>query len=301
MILQPQLLSGHFTLQRRTSAGDLLEERSFRNLITNRGLDLIGLGLTPATACHLSTSTAPPLITDTSMGGTTAVTSSASPIFPSANTNSGAPSYTSNHIRGFRFSAGTAVGTWSSIGVGGAGLGDVFAKTLITDGVGAPTSITILAGEILDVQYELRTLLSTAQFAGTVSGNPFTAQPFDVGQALQLGSLSSVTLLPWYESGGTLGHGALTASTPFVNATQIGGGYNSATPVGTYTTGSFTRDYQIIWPTTTTSPNNTYKGISIVASAPVGTRLGIIFQNPISKTNLQTFTFNLRYSWNRAP
>lgn len=305
MIIPQARMAGYFTITKWTPGGVLLGEWKFRNLITNRGLDLLGNALAPATYVYLSTSTATPAVTDTAMGGTVVNTATGSPIYANTNTISGTSPYTCSHLRGWRFTAGQATGTWSSIGIGAAptDTNNVFAKTRIRDSGGTPTSITVLAGEILDVRYELRTEITLADATGTASGNPFTARNFSV---TAFGSRTLTTISPpWAnlvaESGGTIALAAVTSSTGYVNSADFSGGTVAST-FAAYTNGNYYRDFTVTFGTAVTHASNQVRGVRLIhGSAAFGYGTAVLFTNPIGKTNLQTFTLTGRMSWGRAP
>lgn len=141
----------------------------FDNLILDQGLN--GLGTRSINAslsnCHVGTGSAAPLVTDTSLTTFLAQTSTTQ-----ASSEGGQTailpyyrflSYTK------RFGAGVAAGILAEVGMGwGSSSSNLFSKTLIKDGGGSPTTITVLADEYLDVTYELRIYPDLSDFTGTV-------------------------------------------------------------------------------------------------------------------------------------
>lgn len=293
---------GEFTLQRRTPGGILLQELKFRNLITNLGLDLVGQANSFFSYCRLSTSTATPTVADTTMGGTSVTTSSASPIFANSDSILGTPPYTATALRGFRFAAGVATGTWSSIGIQtGASDGNTICKTRIRDGGGTPTSITVLAGEVLDVRYEFRTEIDTSDVTGTISGVGFTMRPYGVTQTgfRALGAMS-VPIVGLYASTGSIALPALTGTSPFTGAAIFSNGQQSAT-WNAYTNGTYTRSWTVTFPTTAVHASNVIRGISVTGVSIWGYGWAFLLDSPgFTKTNLQTCTITGSISWGRA-
>lgn len=300
-------LRGRYRIHHYGADGLLRRIYEFDNLITNQGLDRIAAESNLFQFCHLSTNTAAPAVTDTAMGGTTVRTSNASPIFSNSCTVGGAPYYERVLILGYRFAAGVATGTWASIGLGynNADSG-ITTKTLIRDGGGSPTTITVLAGEILDVSYELRCRTAVSQGSGTTSGVSWTSQAIGLTGAFPS---SAIQLVTWagisgvlYGTTGTIAHAAVTSGTPFTG-TGVGtfsGGSVTGTPA-TYSNGNYYRDITFAWPTTATFSNNTVRGILLSYTANMlSAGWGILFPVGIGKTNLQTLTMSMRLSWGRA-
>ncbi len=94
------------------------------------------------------------------------------------------PPYYSTTSAGFRFSAGTASGNLTEVGVGwlpGSGMPpapndyQLWSRALILDGLGSPTSVTILGDEVLDVFYSIRIYPPTtdAEYDISISGETY--------------------------------------------------------------------------------------------------------------------------------
>ena len=69
----------------------------------------------------------------------------------------------------FRFAEGAAAGNLSEVGVGWASTGSLYSRELILDGSGDPTTITVLADEILDVTYEKRQYMPAVDSSGVIT------------------------------------------------------------------------------------------------------------------------------------
>lgn len=302
-------LRGRYHIRHLTHDGFLKNEYTFDNLITDTGLNQIGAEGLLFQFCHLSTSTATPAVTDSTMGGTTVRTSSISPIFTNSCTVGASPDYERTLVLGYRFNAGTATGTWASIGIGynNADSG-IVTKTRIRDAGGTPTTITVLAGEILDVSYELHAKTNVSLGSGTVSGVGYTVQPYNLATAFPS---SAIQLVTWtsgfqgvlYGASSAISHGATNAGSPFTGgsvASFSSGSANSTTPA--YVPGTFYRDLVFAWGTTATHANNLIYGIGIqqATATIIGSGWGFKFNTPQGKTNLQNANFTCRISWARA-
>lgn len=128
----------------------------FPNLITDVGLNRMASG-GYLNACHVGTASTAPTVLDTALlgyvGGTTTIQSS------SYGAQTSAPYYGWKRIT-YRFAVGAATGNLAEVGIATAaangGSTVLFSRALILDGGGSPTTISILADEVLDVTYELR-------------------------------------------------------------------------------------------------------------------------------------------------
>lgn len=154
----------------------------FDNLITNAGLDMLGVGAGESMAdnlryCQLGTSSTPPSFTDTGMGNRVGSAHRTSEV-RGVSTDS---TYLYRRVT-YRFPAGSASGVnLSEVGVSPASSGSVFSRSLLKDTGGVATAITLSADEILDVVYELRVHPSTSTVSGTFTidgvSTTVTAEP----------------------------------------------------------------------------------------------------------------------------
>jgi len=139
------------------------------NLITDWGLNARAT-VGPAKWCHVGTGNTAPVNTDTTLATWLASTNST---VSSANlsANSGSPPYYNFHRQTFRFEAGDAEGNVAEVGIGpaGASTDELFSRALILDGLGDPTTITVLSDEVLDVEYELRNYSPTTDSVFTIT------------------------------------------------------------------------------------------------------------------------------------
>lgn len=139
---------------------------TFKNLITNGGLDRMGDNGDWLNACQVGTGTAAPAFTDSTLANFRAGT-----ITKQSNTTavqSAAPYYVRRTIV-YRFAVGTASGNLSEVGIAWTETtGNLFSRARIVDGAGNPTTITVAADEALDVTYEFRYYPKTADDTGTI-------------------------------------------------------------------------------------------------------------------------------------
>lgn len=154
-----------YTLKKyKADTNQLVQEVGpFSNLITNQGLNRWGTaGFGSYT--FVGTGTVAPAVTDTTLGNYLAYQSSDAPggSWNPAISRGGSPDYWVMGSGTQRFNAGVATGNLTEVGFGyfnGAMTSAnhrVSSRALIVDSLGAPTSITVLADEYLDVTYSMK-------------------------------------------------------------------------------------------------------------------------------------------------
>lgn len=143
----------------------------FQNLVLDQALNEIGtraLSLSNiAIAFRVGSGNTAPLVTDTQLQSQIASTVTAQGAPTSGVVPSPGAYIWRRQTR--RFAAGVAAGILAEVGVGWAQTGGtLFSRALIVDDMGAPTTITVLADEILDVSYEFRVYPQETDSTGTL-------------------------------------------------------------------------------------------------------------------------------------
>lgn len=144
----------------------------FPNLVTDAGLERIGTG-PYLTACHVGTNNTAPNVLDTSLAGYLAGTTTIQA--SSFGAQSTAPYFGWKTIT-YRFAQGAAAGNISEVAIAtsAAPAATIFSRALVLDGGGAPTTVTVLPDEVLDVTYQLRLyppLTDNVQSGVTITGS----------------------------------------------------------------------------------------------------------------------------------
>lgn len=161
--------------------GEVTGELEVHNEILNSGLDYLASNSNADffSRCFISTGTTPVSVTQTGLVGTPIATSTIAPggdQFYAMTASS--PRYNRVVFRR-RFAAGSLNGTYSEIGFGPS-TGSLFNRALIS-----PTK-TVLSTETLDVEYELRTYIPSADVTGTctigASSYSYTLRPLDINE-----------------------------------------------------------------------------------------------------------------------
>lgn len=307
--------AGYFRLQVKEESGELKTDTGwFPNLITNQGLDWFGAGapvfnttysiVRLCTHCGVGTGNTAPAFTDTQLTAFLAMfpstTGSNIEGFSSSQYVAGPPAYWSG-IFTYNFAQGAVVGNIAEVGCGNTAQTDtqpkLFNHALILDGGGNPTTISVLSTDSLTVTYELRMYLNLTDSSYNVSINGTT-----YSGTQRMGNVTSVPQFatqcdswsnpPLYYSvtNGTIGTTSQGIS---------GSGFtcSSYSEVGTYTPGSYTKQWSF------TEPANSGFAVNISAVA-FQTNMGY-WQFSVSPVLIRPLTQSLNMvmsiSWSRYP
>ena len=203
----------------------------FPNLITDTGLNRIGTG-SYMNACHVGTNNTAPNVSNTTLAGYRA---GSTWVVGSSEGAQYAPPYYGWKRKTYRFNIGVASGNLNEVGIataaanGGATI--LFSRALILDEFGAPTTVTVLADEILDVTYELRLypplvdVTQTVDITGSASHEVITRAAAVTGNTWYHFLGKGMTFDPyggatWYARSGEIGD-----ITAWPSGTSSGGGY----------------------------------------------------------------------------
>lgn len=172
-------IQGFVSYEIQDSEGNTLRKVNPKpQFIVDSGLN--GLGTTASSDltqfCRVGTGTAAPNATQTNLVSQHGVSSGSATGAVSA--DSGAAPWWHSYTRTYTFAANTITGAaLAELGFFSAATGGtMFSRFLFVDGVGDPAPITVLAGEILIVTYEIRTYVPNTDVTGsfniTINGTP---------------------------------------------------------------------------------------------------------------------------------
>lgn len=281
-----------------------------KNLILDSGLDRLGSGGV-WDRCQVGTGTAAPSVGQTTLASFLANSSSSMGNLAGTDT----PTNTYAWARKtFRFNAGVATGNLTEVGIGwSAGGGGLFSRALIKDEGGAPTTITVLSDEYLDVTYEVRVYpeMSDRTFSNVdISGTDYS---FTVRPAVFSGSETSVGAWP-NRLTGILGGGFTSVGsvnfglTAYQNGVTLGA--ITGTPSGSqaasnsnatyafrsaYASNSYKRECRATWGLTA----GTVAFGGFLLQSATGTYQMIVSPN-IPKDNTKILTLDFDLSWARG-
>lgn len=239
-------VAGWFTLEAVGLDGRRRPLASFPNLITNKGLDLIGTGGYPIGTCAVGTGNTAPAVTDTALVAQVASTTNA--ISRTAN-NTGSSPYYAYLVTTWQFPVGAAAGNLAEVGVG-SGATSLFSRALILDGGGSPTTITVLSNEALNVTYQVNMYPPTTDVTGNVSlggsSYAFTLRASNVTSTNNWGISTDTNFagVGNHSSGSAFSTQTLGAITSQPSGAAYGADSSS---VGTYTLGSYTQTVTLGW------------------------------------------------------
>lgn len=162
------------------------------NIITNQGLDYIGQVNSFLNYCHVGSGTTAEAATDTVLVTFAASKLASTDPSKSFDATRGTAPYYAYARRNYRFNPGEATGNLTEAGISiQAATGGLFSRALIKDGGGSPTTITKLANEYLDVDYEWRVYPAyvSADLDSSVSGEGFILRAANVTTNSNFGAL----------------------------------------------------------------------------------------------------------------
>jgi hypothetical protein len=301
--------AGRFRLRVYRNDGTLRRDTGwFNNLITNNGLDYPVLGPTQAFGarfmfpqCFVGTGSATPSFTDTSLQAYLASSNAAGPAVPAAAFVAGPPPYW-QQFSSYRFSTGTAAGNISEIAIG-ASPTNIFNRALILDNLGNPTTITVLADELLDVTYEFRVYPPTTDEVATFAINgvsqSITTRSFGHHTAYAVPEImSGIKLDSAYTTATSFVKATNTALVPLTGYPTFAGGsvHENTTTFAPYTVGSCQRDFTCSYSLTEMNGSHYMLYIDWV----YGHRQ-FLLSSPLTKTNVQYLSITGRFTWGRYP
>lgn len=289
----------------------------FSNLITNAGLNELGAtgnwsGIFAGQiffACGVGSGSTRPAFTDTALVSQVARSST-----KQSDTNGvqgSAPYFGWRRIT-YRFAAGVAAGNLAEVGIfTAASSGICWSRALILDGGGNPTTITILADEILDVTYECRNYpptvdvpwsatISGVSYSGIVRAHNVTSNSYTslwapgqwVGQGTAGVMVNTEAGNAYAATYSTQTLGAITASpagTPY---------YASGLTASAYVPGTYYRDHTVAWGV---SYGNAPGGVGSFRFLSIMGSFQMSVTPVIPKDATKTMTINVRVSWGRYP
>ncbi|HEX7764156.1 MAG TPA: hypothetical protein VF433_11175 [Cellvibrio sp.] len=312
-------VSGRFVSLETVRPDGTVREKvgGFSNLILNAGLDMLGNVIFQTSRCAVGTGSTAPAPTQNTLVSQLAVTSTVQSV--TGNTSGTAP-YLCTRTIVYRFAAGAAVGNLSEIGVG-SNTGTpmpCFSRELIRDGMGNPTTLTVLSDEFLDVTYQVTLAPPLSDVTGTfsISGTPYdyTLRAALVGTRV---SYSQGWGLNTASSGATLFNGGQSFVAADTTAFNGSIGAVTAQPSGTssnassisslsYTTGNYYRDFSAVWGLGNGNLAGGIKsvlyrlGFSSGNASEARMNFQIEYDTAIPKNDTQVLTLPFRHSWGRV-
>jgi hypothetical protein len=308
MLLRPRL-AGYWKLEairpdgRRRVVADW-----FPNLITDVGLDVPGTSASWVESCVVGTGNATPSVSDTVLAAQVASSGNRTNLVGGSNQT--ADRYTYARAT-YRFAAGAAAGNLAEIGIKTGAI--LLSRALILDGGGSPTTITILADEVLDCTYEIRNyppltdVVTTMVVGSTTHDITLRAAEVDSvwdmiggGLGVPIGWAAGACTMGAYVYGSTSVLGAVTAGP------TTAGSFTLSRSNSSYTPGTHTRDFSYTWDLTAGNVSGGVAAVLVCCGDQGGGPEAVgamAFQFSVSpvipKNNTNNLVLNFRQSWAR--
>ncbi|UZV39861.1 tail fiber [Xanthomonas virus PB119] len=306
LLTQAVGLEGRFKIQKKKVGSDeLIEVAPWQdNLITNYGLDQIGVRGSISQwmyALAVGSGSTPPAITDTGLVAKVAQAERSTASGTAVAGQTQAVPYYGWIRHTYEFAAGTAAGNLSELGLKYYTVDNlVHTRALIKDSSGNPTTITVLADEILIVTYEVRLYVDSTDktYNETIKGVPtvITVRPSSLinnwfNNNGQLLFSDYVWGGYWYYGGTGLGVGPVTG----VPSGTMDSFSNVQLGRPAYVAGSYTRNV-VMRLTIANMAGRTITGAKGISGA-VEFQIG--FSPGFAKTDAETVDLTLGVSWGR--
>jgi hypothetical protein len=271
----------------------------FPNVITDTGMNYIGTAQAWLRA-HVGTSNTAPATSQSALLGWVAASNSAQDQVASAGNLDYYGDYYAYSQQTHRFNAGVAAGVLAEVGIGPVNTNtNLFSRALILDGAGAPTTITVLGDEVLDVTYQLQ---NYADFADGVDGTQSAVAITGVGTrdiTLRASNINSSQYWTSFAEAITVqtpsnGLLAYTGSLGAVTGTPSGTSDSTSCTMNAYSNNSLERSAYGTFGLT--KGNFTHK--SIVTRWNYGS-YQMEFNAGIGKTSSQTLRYDYKIAWGR--
>lgn len=296
--------------------GIIKQKLRFKNLITNAGLDSIGIYDRAGPGAlygegswmGVGSGTTPPAVTDTQLEAQIVRTNSngSPPIYSTAGTGGTDVDYW--WIKTTKvFLPGVGTGNLTEVGIFNQSTGGtMWCRQLFKDGSGTPVTIVKTSEDELRISYELRlyTMKSTNTSTFTIKSvsRTCTTRAYDVDTANRWGNTGLLSYLGrWDTFSATPFQNTLYSSSamPAVLDNQVGTPtHASDASWGSYSSNTYYRDFTMVF-----SPG---VGNVAIGSAVWGGGNGYIapfittINPPFLKTDTEKFTFTARLSWGRV-
>lgn len=270
----------------------------FPNLVTDVGLNRIGQG-SYMTACHVGTNNTAPNVLDTSLAGFVAGTTTRQA--ESSGAQATEPYYGWKRVT-YRFATGAAAGNIAEVGIASTALvsGVLFSRALVLDELAAPTTVTVLSDEVLDVTYELRLYPPLTDTLGTITitgsgDHDYTARAANVTSGSSWGNYlgARASLEP---VSGSLSFALYNGVIGAITGGPSGSASNASPSDAAYSSNSLYRDGTASWGL---NSGNLSGGIQSIAFTTTLGRFQYQLDPVIAKDNTKTLSITNRVSWDR--
>jgi hypothetical protein len=287
----------------------------FDNAFSTTGLDGLGSSSMSASTMKVGTGTSAESASLTSLEGLVGTTTNR--LSGTFSTFAVSGEY-AGWSRTWRFGEGDAAGNLGEVGIGTGTTASVNTRARIRDSLGDPTTITILSDEFLDVTYEMRHYMPTADIEDEIvlGGDTYeyTIRPSCVHvstrwRLLNADNATSIAMRHDTTTNQTSGlyqdntlYSNTTAESTITTSTGIAN--RTSASAATYTNGNYYRDFTLTWGLTaanfTEGVGRGYIGLGLVPGSGVSWASGIYqiyWKDPIPKTDEEVLSLTFRSAW----
>ena len=304
-LVLPVTMKGRFKLNVYRPDGRLRKSIGwFDNLIVDAGLNHMGSNSSLFAQCVVGTGSSPPSVSDTALGSLVASTTNITNTTNSAQGSAPYYGYTQNT---YRFAQGAAAGNLTEVGIRSGSSGNpLWSRSLILDNGSpqAPTTLTVLSDEFLDVVYEVRVMPPLTDVLSEVN---ISGSDYDI-----VTRASSVTAVNWAPGGGfgagaSAGPSSGTAHSGTIGAitgAPTGTSANATTSLSAYSDGSYQRDSTLSWGLTAANFGGGIAAVRYTLGQTTGGggwgAMQCSFSPTIMKTSSMLLSLVMRHTWTRG-
>lgn len=273
----------------------------FDNLVVDQGLNTLAASdegfnyLDFGSHIRFGVGSAEPLPTDTALSSPVGANNTAGSLLTNA--------YSSDnthliHTRRYQTAAGAVVGNLTELGLWVSTVGGMVTHALFRNEAGDPITVTVLAGEQIIVDYELRYYFTqvdktlTRTLGGVSTAITWRAMTGPSGSIAAFGFVGRYGASRYQYTGGIGNPGDFSSPS--------GGSQITASThrfEGSYVQGSFYRKAVIVLPPNVPVIANGIGAVGAPGMAPCGVKIG--FVPPLKKTALQTLEITVDWQWSR--
>lgn len=287
-------LEGRFNIQVLRN-NIVVQETEFLNTITNNGLDMFGT-MYPLNYCNVGIGVLTGDLTGATSLNSFAFNVAGGSAPSSTVTRSSSSPYYVERILYWRKDSISSNYNLTEISVGNSNTNtQIFSLCTIKDGVGTPTTITVLAGDSLQVTYKIRAYANETPITGIIAANQdlveqaFTIVPnfpnWDISVSAYIGSSFNC-------------YTSTSAFNPSITVDVSGSSSGTAT-WSTYTNGDYYRDATIALGVSSSNIGTITQIITSGSGVRVPNPIKIGLTPGFVKNSSYIASFSLRFSWAR--
>lgn len=281
-----------------------------KNLILNQGLDFFGGGKGGAinASCAIGSGNSTPVATQTKLDAFVAIVDGTNTTSDYSYVDDGSGLYKMWEQKQYRFEGLSNVNI-SELGLvsqGGASNYYLTTRVLLKDALGAPTTITVKAGETLDIYYKVHKVISTTDksYVINVLDGDGGAVPYNVVVRPQSVGSDTVNRVSRAIYGNSSGYSNaspldLVAITSEISVSAGGSSSSNSVSIASHIQDTFKTLVQVYYGLNDANIN--IRTLTpLIDTTPIQIRFGRVSDDaPLTKTDKETLSIPLEFSWGR--